>query len=133
MIVADRRAIVTPWEHLRLPHEVDGSAGAFRAPLSTYILGMDNDYEDIQAWLALHKSPATQRAYRKEAERLILWAIVARGKALSSLTTKDATTIGHFCTDPRRASAGLDPRGHTRRRTGARLSTTSRRARSPMR
>jgi len=94
---------------------------------------MDNDYEDIQAWLALHKSPATQRAYRKEAERLILWAIVARGKALSSLTTKDATTIGHFCTDPRRASAGLDPRGHTRRRTGARLSTTSRRARSPMR
>lgn len=89
MIVADRRAIVTPWEHLRLPHEVDGSAGAFRAPLSTYILGMDNDYEDIQAWLALHKSPATQRAYRKEAERLILWAIVARGKALSSLTTKD--------------------------------------------
>jgi hypothetical protein len=32
----------------------------------------------------LHESPATQRAYRKEAERLILWAIVARGKALSS-------------------------------------------------
>lgn len=32
----------------------------------------------------------TQRAYRKEAERLILWAILEKGKALSSLTTEDA-------------------------------------------
>lgn len=100
MIVADRRAIVTPWEHLRLPHEVDGSAGAFRAPLSTYILGMDNDYEDIQAWLALHKSPATQRAYRKEAERLILWAIVERERPLSSLTTEDAIAYRTFLRRP---------------------------------
>ena len=100
LIVADRRSIVTPWEHLRLPHEVDGSAGAFRAPLSTCILGVDNDYEAIQAWLALHESPDTQRAYRKEAERLILWAIVARGKALSSLTTKDATDYRAFLRRP---------------------------------
>ncbi|WP_423194602.1 phage integrase family protein [Cupriavidus sp. H18C2] len=100
LIVADRKPIVTPWEHLRLPHEVDGSAGAFRAPLSTCILGVDNDYEAIQAWLALHESSATQRAYRKEAERLILWAIVARGKALSSLTTKDATDYRAFLRRP---------------------------------
>ena len=44
----------------------------------------------MQTWLALHESPATQRTYRKEAERLILWAIVERGRALSSLTTEDA-------------------------------------------
>ncbi|WP_455285801.1 phage integrase family protein [Cupriavidus necator] len=100
LIVADRPSIVTPWEHLRLPHEVDGSAGTFRAPLSTCILGVDNDYEAIQTWLALHESPATQRAYRKEAERLILWAIVARGKALSSLTTKDATDYRAFLRRP---------------------------------
>lgn len=100
LIVADRQSIVTPWEHLRLPREVDGSTGAFRAPLSTCILGVDNDYEAIQAWLALHESPATQRAYRKEAERLILWAIVARGKALSSLTTKDATDYRAFLRRP---------------------------------
>lgn len=50
---------MTPWEQLRLPHEVDGSAGAFRAPLSTCILGVDNDYDAVQAWLALHESPAT--------------------------------------------------------------------------
>ncbi|SCU91329.1 Phage integrase [Cupriavidus necator] len=100
LIVAQRPSIVTPWEQLQLPHDVDGSAGAFRAPASTCILGADNDYDAIQAWLALHESPATQRAYRKEAERLILWAIVVRGKALSSLTTKDATDYRGFLRKP---------------------------------
>ncbi|MFK0380233.1 phage integrase family protein [Pandoraea sp. NPDC090278] len=100
LIVADRQSAVTPWEQLRLPHEVDGSAGAFRAPVSNCILGVDNDYDAIQAWLALHESPATQRAYRKEAERLIRWAIVARSKALSSLTTRDATDYRAFLRRP---------------------------------
>lgn len=100
LIIADRQSVVTPWEQLCLPHEVDGSAGAFRAPLATCILGVDNDYDAVQAWLALHESPATQRAYRKEAERLILWAIVARGKALSSLTTRDATDYRAFLRRP---------------------------------
>jgi hypothetical protein len=31
----------------------------------------------------------TQRAYRKEAERFLLWAIVQRGKALSWMTNED--------------------------------------------
>ncbi|MGX0940214.1 site-specific recombinase XerD [Cupriavidus metallidurans] len=85
----------------RIPADpLDGSAGAFRAPASSCILGADNDYDAIQAWLALHETPATQRAYRKEAERLILWAIVARGKALSSLTTKDATDYRAFLRKP---------------------------------
>ncbi|WP_059414381.1 site-specific integrase [Cupriavidus basilensis] len=100
LIAAERTSIVTPWEQLRLPHDVDGSAGAFRALASSCILGVENDYEAIQAWLALHESPATLRAYRKEAERLILWAIAARGKALSSLTTKDATDYRTFLRKP---------------------------------
>jgi hypothetical protein len=58
LIIADRQSVVTPWEQPRLPHEVDGSAGAFRTPVSACILGVDNDYDAIQAWLALHESPA---------------------------------------------------------------------------
>ncbi|NVM89662.1 site-specific recombinase XerD [Variovorax sp. SG517] len=91
---------VVPWERLYVPHEVDGSRGAFRAPLETCILGARNDYEAVQAWLSLHESVATQRAYRKEAERLILWAIVERGKALSSLTTEDAVAYRAFLRHP---------------------------------
>ncbi|MGF6543680.1 site-specific recombinase XerD [Paraburkholderia youngii] len=54
----------------------------------------------VQTWLALHESHATQRTYRKEAERLILWAIVERGRALSSLTTEDAIAYRAFLRHP---------------------------------
>lgn len=91
---------VVPLERLYVPHDVDGSRGLFRAPRETCILGADNDYEAIQAWLSLHESAATQRAYRKEAERLILWAIVERRKALSSLTTQDAVAYRAFLRHP---------------------------------
>lgn len=91
---------VVPWERLRVPHEVDGSRGAFRAPRATCTLDANNDYQAVQAWLALHESTATQRAYRKEAERLILWAVVERGRALSSLTTEDAVAYLAFLRHP---------------------------------
>jgi hypothetical protein len=32
----------------------------------------DNDYQAVQAWLSLHEAAETQRAFRKEAERLIM-------------------------------------------------------------
>jgi len=91
---------IVPWEQLRLPGEVDGSQGSFRAPRDACTLNATNDYEAVQAWLALHETAATQRAYRKEAERLILWAIVERGRALSSLTTDDAIAYRTFVRRP---------------------------------
>ncbi|CAN7774475.1 site-specific integrase [Cupriavidus necator] len=100
LIAQTPRGIVVPWEELRLPHEVDGSFGTFRAPRQTCTLNADNDYDAVQAWLALHESPATQRAYRKEAERLILWAIVERQRPLSSLTTEDAIAYRTFLRRP---------------------------------
>jgi len=91
---------VVPWERLAVPHKVDGSRGTFRAPRTSCTLDADNDYEAVQAWLALHESPATRTAYRKEAERLILWAIVERGRALSSLSTEDAVAYRSFLRHP---------------------------------
>ncbi|MGF6441143.1 phage integrase family protein [Paraburkholderia youngii] len=100
LISAGRRAELVPWESLQVPHEVDGSQGTFRAPQATCSLDATNDYEAVQTWLALQESPATQRTYRKEAERLILWAIVERGRALSSLTTEDAIAYRAFLRHP---------------------------------
>ncbi|QGZ57146.1 site-specific integrase [Paraburkholderia acidiphila] len=100
LIVTSQRGDIAPWESLKLPHEVDGSEGAFRAPRATCTLDASNDYEAVQTWLALHESPATQRTYKKEAERLILWAIVERGRALSSLTTEDAIAYRAFLRHP---------------------------------
>jgi site-specific recombinase XerD len=100
LIVVTPVGRIVPWEQLRMPHEVDGSRGQFRAPADACLLNASNDYEAIQSWLALHESAATQRAYRKEAERLILWAIVERGRALSSLTTDDAIAYRGFLRRP---------------------------------
>lgn len=100
LIVAAQSSTIVPWEQLRVPHEVDGSRGQFRAPQATCLLNASNDYEAIQSWLSLHESAATQRAYRKEAERLLLWAIVERGQAPSSLTTDDAIAYRGFLRRP---------------------------------
>jgi len=100
LVVGSPTSGIVPWEKIRLPHEVDGSTGAYRAPRATCTLDADNDYQAVQAWLSLHESAATQRAYRKEAERLILWGIVERGRALSSLTTEDAVAYRAFLRRP---------------------------------
>lgn len=42
----------------------------------------------------------TQRAYRKEAERFLLWALFERGKALSSLNEADCVAYRAFLADP---------------------------------
>jgi len=97
--VAQAQELV-PWERLVVPEDVDGSRGTFRAPRASCALDASNDYQAVTAWLSLHESVATQRAYRKEAERLILWAIVERRRALSSLTTEDAIGYRAFLRRP---------------------------------
>ena len=91
-----------PLERLRLPDELDGRAGGNRAgPDVVCQLAAGNDLEAIQAWLAeFHDSPQTLRNYRKEVERLLLWALLERGKPLSSLTREDCLLYENFLTDP---------------------------------
>ncbi len=100
---------VVPWEILRPPQDVDGSNGTFRSPPGTCTLDARNDYEAVQAWLSLHESASTLRAYRKEAERLILWAILERGRALSSLTVEDAVAYRAFLRRPTPARRWVGP------------------------
>lgn len=100
LVVVEHPSDVMPWERIVVPRDVDGTAGTFRAPRATCALKANNDYEAVQAWLSLHEAAATQRAYRKEAERLILWAIVERGCALSSLSTEDAIAYRAFLRRP---------------------------------
>ena len=42
----------------------------------------------------------TQRAYRKAAERFLLWAITHKGKALSSMSNEDCIEYRDFLADP---------------------------------
>ncbi|BBU30273.1 integrase [Burkholderia sp. THE68] len=92
--------LVVPWEVLSVPEALDGSRGRFRASAATCLLNADTDYAAVHAWLELHEAPNTARAYRKEAERLLLWAIVERQRPLSSLTTDDAVAYRTFLRRP---------------------------------
>lgn len=109
LVVVQARQDVVPWEILSLPQDVDGSNGTFRSQKSACTLDARNDYEAVQAWLSLHESGATLRAYRKEAERLILWAILERGRALSSLTVEDSVAYRAFLRRPTPAYRWIGP------------------------
>ena len=50
-----------------------------------------NDSEAVDCWLSEYQaSPNTHKAYKKEVERLILWALLMKKKGLSALDRTDA-------------------------------------------
>lgn len=80
---------IVPLESFVTPADLDGQTGSNRFPGAPRI-DAANDYQAIFAWLATKSgNPNTQRAYQKEAERMLLWAVLERGKALSSLSVED--------------------------------------------
>jgi site-specific recombinase XerD len=92
---------IVPLERFRPPSERDGSRGANRAPVERCKVAAANDYEAIQAWLRLRvQGTHTWRAYRKEAERFLLWAVMERREALSSLDGDDCVAYRDFLAAP---------------------------------
>lgn len=111
---------IRPFEKFLLPEGLDGQAGRYRAPLSQSRLKAVNDHQAVQAWLASKRAggttaaqlSATQRAYRKEAERLLLWSVLERKTSLSSISTEDLAAYTAFLAAPPATWCG--PRHHQR-------------------
>lgn len=97
---------IVPIDRLVLPPALDGSAGANRAPRASCRLGAHDDREAIATWLetkrgsATPAATATERSYRRESERLLLWAVLEREKALSSMDVVDAAEFLNFLRNP---------------------------------
>lgn len=92
---------IVPLERFRPPSERDGSRGTNRAPAERCKVAAANDYEAIQAWLRLRvQGTHTWRAYRKEAERFLLWSVMERRRALSSLDGDDCVAYRDFIAAP---------------------------------
>lgn len=95
------RAGIVPIERFAAPAGLDGSRGCNRAAASRNKLSAVNDHEAVQAWLRLRVTGThTWRAYRKEAERFLLWAVVQRHKPLSSLDSDDCVAYRDFLARP---------------------------------
>lgn len=100
---------VVPLPSLLLPMDCDGSQGLYRVQGECFIPA-DNDLQAITCWLA--RFPATShshRAYQREAERLLLWAILEKQKPLSSLNTVDLADYRRFLQDPQPAARWIGP------------------------
>ncbi|PLC47918.1 integrase [Pollutimonas subterranea] len=92
---------LSPFEGVRVLPEFDGRAGTNRAMGNRPQIAATTDVDAITAWLARFiESPNTFTSYRKEAERLLLWATLALQKPVSSLTHEDLLAYQHFLSDP---------------------------------
>lgn len=85
---------IVPFEHFLLPSALDGSQGENRHPNPK--TRASNDKEAIELWLKSVRQGHTARAYRKEAERFLLWAILEKKKPFSSLLLDDCLEYRNF-------------------------------------
>ncbi|MCK5354461.1 MAG: tyrosine-type recombinase/integrase [Methyloprofundus sp.] len=88
-------------ENASLPSNLNGHEGSNRAVGKPAQITASNDLQAIQAWLACFADTKTTfNNYRKEAERLYLWAVFQLGKPVSSLTHEDLLVYKRFIQDP---------------------------------
>lgn len=105
---------IVPLEFFLIPADLDGSHGANRNLIKNNT-GAHNDLQAIHFWLADYENEHTRAKYRTEAERLLLWAIFAKGRALSSLDIHDAREyINGFLVNPQPAERWVMQRAEPR-------------------
>ena len=98
-----------PIEDLVVVDGLSGHEGTNRSPGHRQIAA-DNDRDALPAWLARSvDSPNTLANSRREAERLLLWALVEAGKPLSSLTHEDLLRYQRFLADPQQGNCMSAP------------------------
>ncbi|SAL88210.1 integrase [Caballeronia arvi] len=94
------RLTLAPLERLTVPHALSGAADENRSSGFCYIQAQ-HDLDAVRAYLNRYRDqPKTLRAYTKELERFLLWAVVLRGKALSDLRVDDCEAYKDFLKSP---------------------------------
>ncbi|RAR49574.1 UNVERIFIED_CONTAM: phage integrase family protein [Acidovorax defluvii] len=90
-----------PLTLMKWPADLMGTKGTFRKH-GVNTMSASNDLEAVKGWFRKIKdlSPFTQEAYQRSIERLILWAIHERKKALSSLDEGDFFEFKDFLIAP---------------------------------
>src|SRR5207244_2264007 len=89
-----------------------GLSAEQKAALKSRRRQRDTGVEQPMDWL--QSLSHTQRAYRKEAERFLLWAILTKHKPLSSMTHEDCVEYREFLADPQPRSQWCGARSRER-------------------
>ena len=98
--VSDEK-VLQPLRLTKWPADLIGTKGTFRK-YGVNTMSASNDLEAVRGWFRKIKdmSPFTQEAYQRSIERLILWAVHERKKALSSLDQDDFFAFKDFLMNP---------------------------------
>lgn len=105
-------ATPVPMEALVMVDATSGRYGSNRSRAGHCQICANTDREAMLAWLARYAdSPNTLANSRREAERLLLWALLACGKPLSSLTHEDLLTYQRFLANPHPQAVWVMPEG----------------------
>ncbi len=84
-----------PWEA-----KIDLAVVSQPQSLDCYILA-ENDVDAVKIWIRqFNENPATQRAYEKEAERLLLWCMFEKGMSIAALKLEDFEEYFDFLQNP---------------------------------
>ena len=95
----------------QLPDHLNGKFGENRAEISKLQISVSHDIEAILLWINRYDaSPHTKRSYRKEIERLFLWAVYERQKPFSSLRVEDIQDYLKFAKNPSPIYIWMGPR-----------------------
>jgi integrase len=104
---------LAPFESMAVPAELSGGAGpqgtsrGLNRAGSFAFIRAEHDLAAVHAYLHRYRDrPVTLRAYTRELERLILWSVVVRQKALSSLMVEDCEGYKDFLDAPSAAFTG---------------------------
>lgn len=128
-VIVPKSTSIVPIDKFIVPQWLDGSEGLFRAP-GTPMLNARNDYAAILEWIQTRRKLSadkiraikvkrninpdapdgptdwlqylsnTQRAYLREVERFLLWAIIERKKPISSMDVSDCSAYRSFLEAP---------------------------------
>lgn len=97
LAVREGRGAIKPFEALTLPVNLDGFHGINRERQRPPQLQVTNDRDAIEQWLhAGSENINTQRAYRREAERVLQWCVYEKCKPLSSMSVGDCIEYREF-------------------------------------
>jgi integrase/recombinase XerD len=103
---------IVPIEQILVPTRFSGESGRNRG-IGHSQLDAKDDISAVLAWLALYSdSPSTLASYRKESERLLLWCITQRGRALSDLSHEDLLVYQEFLRNPQPADKWIMAPGY---------------------
>mgnify|MGYP001500616716 CR=1 FL=1 len=97
-------ATIPTIDALAVPQSLDGSNGTNRSAGLPSKIEANNDLQAVRAWYKRFEDvPRTHDVYRREAERLMLWAVLQQRKPLSSLSHEDFMAYEEFLKNPQPA------------------------------